>query len=229
MQALVCLFFILLQNVCCAEYYSQCGQDRFVHDRFFKNMRNGVFIDIGAHDGVRLSNTYFFEKELGWTGICFEPIPEVFEQLKNNRRSLCVQGCVSNENVDKLFLNVVGPSSMLSGILEKYEEPHLKRIQLEIAQLGGYCDYFNVHCYLLNDILEAEGISHVHFLSLDTEGGELDILKSIDFAKYQIDVITVENNYNDPRLLSVMQERGFLYVTNLEQDMVFVNRNAKFD
>lgn len=53
-----------------------------MNERFFKNLKNGVFFDIGAHDGVSLSNTYFFEKELGWSGICLEPIPEVFERLK---------------------------------------------------------------------------------------------------------------------------------------------------
>jgi hypothetical protein len=65
------------------KYYSQIRQDRYI-DFFFSKKRNGVFVDIGANDGVTLSNTYFLEKERHWTGICIEPIPSSFEKLKAN-------------------------------------------------------------------------------------------------------------------------------------------------
>ena len=52
-------------------YKSQFGQDKFLNENIFKNKRNGVFIDIGAHDGITYSNSYVFEKQLDWTGICF--------------------------------------------------------------------------------------------------------------------------------------------------------------
>jgi hypothetical protein len=48
-----------------ATYYSQIGQDKFVHEQYFLGMREGTFVDIGAYDGVDGSNSYFFEKELG--------------------------------------------------------------------------------------------------------------------------------------------------------------------
>ena len=47
------------------EFYSQYGQDKFLFENFFKEKNNGFYLDIGAHDGITLSNTYFFEK-LGW-------------------------------------------------------------------------------------------------------------------------------------------------------------------
>src|SRR5260221_7249446 len=77
-------------------YYSQCGQDQFLYENFFRTKREGVFVDIGAHDGIFYSNTKFFE-ELGWQGLCIEPIPEVFEQLKKNRKAICIQGCISDQ------------------------------------------------------------------------------------------------------------------------------------
>ena len=63
-------------------YYSQCKQDQYINESFFKGKDSGVFVDIGAHNGISLSNSYFFEKELGWNGVCIEPMPEVYSELK---------------------------------------------------------------------------------------------------------------------------------------------------
>ena len=67
-------------------FYSQFGQDAFVFKEFFENKQNGIFIDIGAHDGESFSNSKFFEKTLNWKGICIEPIPEVFQELKKKSK-----------------------------------------------------------------------------------------------------------------------------------------------
>ena len=210
-------------------YQSQCGQDRFVHENYFFFFKNGIFVDIGAHDGISLNNTYFFEKEMGWTGICIEPIPEIFERLKANRNAVCIQGCVSDQVGNKKFLQISGPVEMLSGLVDKYDPRHLKRIDRELLGEGGYSEIIDVKCYLLNELLEEQGIDHVNFLSLDTEGGEFEILSSIDFSRVKIDVITVENNYNDPRFIYLLSKNGFRFVTSLEQDMIFVNDSFSFD
>jgi len=57
-------------------YYGQHGED-FLLWHFFNYRRDGYFLDIGAHDGIALSNTKSFE-ERGWRGICAEPVPPVF-------------------------------------------------------------------------------------------------------------------------------------------------------
>src|SRR5580700_5035187 len=92
------LMFIMINLTCFATYHGQFRQDKFINDHFFKNRKNGTFIDIGAFDGVSLSNTCFFEKELDWSGICIEPIPEIYEQLKANRNCTCIHGCIAVEN-----------------------------------------------------------------------------------------------------------------------------------
>ena len=55
-----------------ARYFSQAGQDRYLNEQFFKNKRNGTFVEIGGHDGWTGSNCVFFEKVLNWTGIVVE-------------------------------------------------------------------------------------------------------------------------------------------------------------
>jgi FkbM family methyltransferase len=175
-------------------YYSQWGQDKFMNEEFFHNKPDGIFIDIGAHNGISYSNTKFFE-ELGWKGICIEPIPEVFKELKRNRKAHCLQGCISNFSGIAHFGEVVGNSQMLSGLVEKFDPIHQTRIVDAIHSNQGSYKVIEVNCYLLNDILQEYGFSHIDYLTLDTEGGELDILQSIDFSKFNIDFIDVENNY----------------------------------
>src|SRR5208282_2318440 len=51
-------------------YYSQLGQDKWVIENIFKHRRGGFFVDIGAYNGVDISNTYYMEQQLGWSGIC---------------------------------------------------------------------------------------------------------------------------------------------------------------
>lgn len=207
-----------------AQFYSQVGQDQFVYENFFKDLcGGGTFVDIGAHNGVKFSNTYFFEKELGWKGVCVEPIPEVFAALQQNRKAVCVQGCISNKPGISPFMRIQGPSEMLSGLVDKYDAKHMERIERSLSRKGSK-EFLEVECFTFQDLMEKQGIEHVHFLSLDTEGGEYDILSSIDFNKIQVDVIAVENNYDDPRFEKLMAANGFELVKTLEQDMIFVNK-----
>src|SRR5687767_14863567 len=97
-------------------FFSQFNQDRFLETEVFKGKRGGVFVDIGANDGITLSNTYFFEKYRDWTGICIEPIPAVFEKLRANRKAICVNGCIAPSNGTAEFLWVSGAAEMLSGL-----------------------------------------------------------------------------------------------------------------
>src|SRR5205823_12423666 len=98
---------------------SQLGQDKVV-DEYLRGKRNGVFVDIGAYDGVTFSNTLMLENERDWTGICIEPLPDVCAALRKNRRCICVQACIGNrEDREVDFLAVQSEAfrtRMLSGV-----------------------------------------------------------------------------------------------------------------
>ena len=66
-------------------YYSQCGEDAFLNNNFFKNRKNGTYIELGALDGVLYSNTKFFQDTLNWSGVLIEPHPHKFKLLEKNR------------------------------------------------------------------------------------------------------------------------------------------------
>lgn len=197
-----------------ATFYSQFGQDAYVYNKFFVGKIGGVFIDIGANDGITLSNSYFFETQLGWTGICVEPLPAVFEKLRRNRSSICIEGCVYDKADTVSFLSISGGPDMLSGIVDNYHPAHLQRIEREVAETGGAYEKIQVRCYAFNDLLASNNIYHVDYLTIDTEGGELEILKSIDFSRFDISVIDVENNYNDPEFERYMATQGYRKLTD---------------
>ena len=72
------------------ESYSQIGQDLWVQETL-KNKKNGYFLDIGAHDGIYLSNTYLLEKNYNWNGLCIEGNPLIVDSLKHffvNRKEI---------------------------------------------------------------------------------------------------------------------------------------------
>lgn len=221
-------FLIIVLSVAgsAAQYKSQCGQDQYFNDNFFKNKRGGVFIDIGAHDGETFSNTWFFEKVLDWKGICFEPMPDIFDQLVKNRNCTCLKGAVSDKEGYVSFRRIHGPNGaceMLSGIESKFDPEHIERLKQHCVGANFSHEFIPVYCYLLNNILEQYQYHYVDFLSLDTEGGELDILKSIDFARFYIYAITVENNYGSNSIREFLESKGFRYITKLEQDEVYIN------
>jgi len=85
--------------------YSQIGQDLEVLN--FYNKKDGFFIEIGASDGIFLSNTYLLEKDHNWKGICVEPVPSKFELLcKNRPNSFCCDKAVFNKTNENVMFNI---------------------------------------------------------------------------------------------------------------------------
>jgi FkbM family methyltransferase len=212
-----------------SKYFSQpcTQQDKYLNERYFKDKRKGVFVDIGAHDGISYSNTYFFEKELGWSGICIEPLPSVFELLKKNRNCVCINACISQSKGIVDFIEVKGSAEMLSGMVSTYHPKHLERLKEEIQRDGGSYSVIRVQSDPLGDILDKYHIENIDYLSLDTEGGEFDILNSIDFTKCMIQAISVENNYGDVRIKALLGSKGFYLVDVLSNfDEIYINERS---
>lgn len=223
MKKILCSLLLLLGSVHAQEktYYSQHDQDKFVHETFFPEKKDGVFVEIGAYDGVAFSNTYFFERELGWTGLCIEPNPEPFAALQNNRKAHCIQGCIADRTGSVKFLQISGYASMLSGIKDKQHPKHLERIHKEVSQKGGATTEIEVPTFTLKDLASKYKIHRIDFLSIDTEGNEWDILSSIDFDAIDIDVITIENNYKDQRFKNHLQSKGYVFIQKLGCDELY--------
>ena len=168
-----------------------------------------MFVDIGANDGICLSNTFYLEKNRGWTGIAVEPIPDVYARLTVNRKCLAVNGCIGAQSGKAKFQVVSGYAEMLSGLIDEYDPHHKQRIHDEISEHGGMCREIEADCFTFNELLDKHNIRHIDYLSIDTEGAEYSILRSIDFNHIDISVVGVENNYADSRFPIFMKKNGF--------------------
>ncbi|SFI88951.1 methyltransferase, FkbM family [Bacillus sp. 71mf] len=212
------------------QYYSQIGQDKYVNERIFRGMENGFFVDIGAHDGISYSNSYFFEKHKNWKGICVEPLPEVYQLLRKNRECICIEGAIFFEDGYQDFLRVQGPTNteMLSGLVNEYDSRHKNRIDIEIQGSNGSSEVIKVKTFPLQSILDTHNVTHIDFCSIDTEGSELGVLQSIDFKKVKIECITVENNYQTKNVEEYLTMQGYRLVEKLEYDDIFLHSQSKF-
>jgi len=188
----------------------------------FNNKTDGFFVDIGAHDGISINNTKMLE-DLGWDGICIEPHPKVFQRLVQNRTCKTVNCAVWDHNTKVKFLALTGPTEMLSGIQESYDPKHYQRIQFELRRDGGTSEIIEI------DALKFESIvmnKKIDFMSIDTEGSELQILKQINFENYDIELICVENNFFEHKFEEFFLTKGYHLHCNIGIDFFF-KKNRK--
>jgi len=176
------------QDSLAARAVSQLGQDLWVIEQTGAK-RNGFFVEFGATDGVRLSNTWLLETEFDWTGICAEPNPVMFEQLRANRRCITSSACiggVSGQEVEFILADAFG------GIADYAMADHHAQRRDDFRRDGKT---MRVTTVSLEDFLIAHDAPRkIDYLSIDTEGSEYEILRHFPFDQWSIRLITVEHN-----------------------------------
>lgn len=187
----------------CHRSTAQLFQDLFVAYQL-RERTNGFFVEFGATDGVDLSNTCMLERTYQWRGILAEPARIWHERLARNRGCVVDHRCVWHKSGETLVFNETSQPELST--LEAFSagDSH--------AQARECGKRYPVATVALNDLL-AEHVAprHIDYLSVDTEGSELDILRGFDFDRYRVDIITVEHNLGPAReqIHSLLSARGF--------------------
>ena len=114
---------------------------------------------------------------------------------------------------------------MLSGISNEYNQTHIDRIKGEVNHYGGKINTIKVPVKKLQTILDENNIFDIDFCSLDTEGSEFNIIKSIDFEKTNIKVFIIENNYKETYIQDYLETKDYQLYKKLEWDDVFIKKN----
>jgi FkbM family methyltransferase len=175
---------------------SQLGQDLWVLEKSAYK-RKGFFVEFGATDGVLLSNTYLLETEFAWTGLCAEPNPKMFAQLRHNRQCVVSDACIageSGEEVDFVFAGAFGG-------MTRHCSADLHRERRAAYASAGHVG--RLVTISLDDFLRSHRAPYnIDYLSIDTEGSELEILMNFPFERWNIRLITVEHN-NTPHKDSI--------------------------
>lgn len=200
-------------------FKSQYGQDKILLE-LIGDKKEGFFVELGACDGVMYSNTYYFEKELGWNGILIEPNPSFLNELKKNRNcNISNEICTSVENEDIDFLL----SGAISGVVNENPGYWVRQnmetnptIKMSSTTLSIILDKYNAPPV-------------IDFLSLDVEGLEYDILKTFPFDRYRFNYICVEHNScfdgieNKNRIQEILTNNGYTLIKEIGIDDIYKN------
>lgn len=201
-------------------FYSQSGQEKFINNLFFRNMRNGFFVEIGAFDGIKGSNCFFFEKFLGWHGVAIEPSMNQFLLLKKNRKCECVNKAITGKKERIEFIDIIKGLTQMSGINNSHYQKTLEIINKDPRNI---LDKKIIETSTFSEILGNNYL--IDYLSIDVEGGEQDIIESINFDIYKIKVLSIENNQpNQINYEKCLSSKGFCYIDNVGVDEIYFNK-----
>jgi FkbM family methyltransferase len=202
--------------------YSQLEQDINVLE-FYNYKKGGYFIEIGASDGINLSNTYLLEKDYEWKGICIEPIPEKYNELLKNRKCICENEPIYSSSDIEIEFAICGKYDMYSGIYNHIVH-HKKTVDSEKKII-------KLKTKTLTDILDKNNApGFIDYLSIDTEGSELEILRGINFNKYQFGTIDIEHNYVEPIRTSIKDfliENDYIYLKENRWDDTYIHKSLE--
>lgn len=210
------------------DFHAQWGQDRFIH-KWLMPFEGGTFFEAGALEGLHLSNTLFFERERNWRGILVEMQPWFFPKIRENRpRSHCVQAALGSERIDQLFLNAGDRSGLLRHMdprsivhLEEHYRDHTPKPVFQVLWVA---------VRPIMDVFAEAGMAHINYFSLDVEGAEIDILRTIDFSQVRIDLFTIEANSDKFQALrDLLEPHGYDFLGALGVDGFFVRHDVLAD
>lgn len=187
------------------KYFGQWETDKII-ESYFINQKKGICVEVGAANGIKGSNTLYFE-HLGWEALCIEPNPKQFDSLEEHRKN--VAHYAVSDKVGKMELTVfdVGDNNIMSSLTSLKPDERLVKSHSHIIN-----ESYNVEVEVetLPNILEIYSFpNQIDFISIDTEGTELDVLKGVDFDKYHVKLFVVENNYNDSNIEDFMKSKGY--------------------
>ena len=177
---------------------------------FFNNKTDLFFVDICSYKCNWFSNTFLLEDKYNWDGICCEPFPVVFSKLKNHRKSKCYNYVISNKSDVSLKFTRQQLSSARN--IKPKTTPY---IEVNNHKKNSDKQTTIVNTITLQNFLNKNEVSSlVHYLSLDTNGNEIEILKIFDFSKYTFLYITLENNNKEPsksEVKKLLLDKGYFY------------------
>lgn len=173
--------------------YSQSGEDIIISDLFVRlRINTPTYLDIGANEAVSHSNTYRLYTRRS-KGVCVEPNPILYKKLLTKRkRDTCLNaGIAFNERTEADFYifpeKVNGLNTFSKQDADFWEQIGNNEIGRHKIEKVIKMQLINI-----NDIMEKYFNSHPNFISIDVEGLDLQILKTINFEKFRPEVFCIE-------------------------------------
>ena len=199
-------------------FYSQQGEDIYIYNNFInKFCSDGIFVELGAMNGLIYSNTKYFEDNLGMTGVLIEPTAQYNELIKNRPNCKCYNLAV-NYTKDKVkFLGDYATAGLVDTMNDTFRKGwHQNSIEYEVDGEP------------ISEILNKSNIEYIDLITIDVEGGEEVVLKTFDF-KIPIYVVCIEldehNPEKDERCRAILIENGFTFNKRFLINEFWINNN----
>ena len=168
--------------------YSQQGEDLII-DKLLGYKKSGFYVDVGANNPNHFSNTKRFYKK-GWRGINIEPDLNNFQKFKDQRKRDINLNCGIATTNSKLTFYKFFPdtlSTFSKSEANKYKKQGYKLQEKKDVEVQPLSDVLSQYCKKGN----------IDFFSVDTEGFDLDVLKSNDWNKFKPKLICIESVSHD--------------------------------
>ncbi len=207
-------------------YYGHHELDRKL--KKYLNYKNGFFVELGANDGVRQSNTLYFEKNLDWNGVLVEPIKKKYLKclkFRSNKNYFFNNACVSfNYKDNKIKMIYSDLMSSISG-KEIYNKVDAKKHAYDGKQYLNKNEDIEevwVDTKTLNNIFEEINAPKLmDFLSLDVEGSEIEVLNGINFLTYNFKFILIESR-DDEEIKKYLISKNYHFLEKIsKRDLIF--------
>ena len=172
---------VLFANKYGPDRNSERGEEWLIRD-FFGDRRGGFFVDVGANDYKRFSNTYYLDTVLGWSGIAIEPQARFEAGYTANRpRTKFRPFFVSDQSNAQAKLYVLAQNSLPTSGDKDFT-----------ARFGKDVKEETVPTITLNDLLDSERVTSIDFMSMDIELWEPKALAGFDVERFRPELVCVE-------------------------------------
>jgi len=197
------------------KYVSLYGED-FLLEKLFPFKKDGFFVEVGCIDGLRFSNTSYFES-IGWKGLCIEAHSDYIDMIKSNRpKSIVEHAAVGDKDIMEIdfFANSRGTFSTVDKSKGKEWEGN--------EYFSGF-ETQKVAMLTLNTIFKKHNIKDIDFISIDIEGHEVEALMGMDMDVYQPTVVMVESDSKEHRskIDSILLNKGYKFIASLRHDLFY--------
>eukprot|EP00188_Purpureofilum_apyrenoidigerum_P001942 Plantae.Rhodophyta-Purpureofilum_apyrenoidigerum.ctg21217.p1 GENE.Plantae.Rhodophyta-Purpureofilum_apyrenoidigerum.ctg21217~~Plantae.Rhodophyta-Purpureofilum_apyrenoidigerum.ctg21217.p1 ORF type:complete len:417 (-),score=55.78 Plantae.Rhodophyta-Purpureofilum_apyrenoidigerum.ctg21217:372-1622(-) len=216
-------------------FYGQDGgghnqPDKIVFENFFKDppVVNGIFVEVGAQDGLSRSNTLFFEETLNWNGILVEAATPNYEKLKDaqskrRKNSQIVHAAACPKEGTVKFIGDGGTAGRVDRLAPAFVEKWSRYWK------SPWNEEYEVPCEPMSSILSKAGLHQIDFISIDAEGSELDFLETTDFDIVMIRVLVFESGMDvvrDALARDLLHNKGFCHAFDVSTNQYWVKDPA---
>lgn len=195
--------------------YAQYHED-VILAALLSDVKKGFYIDIGANYPTIDSVTKHFYDQ-GWTGINIEPIPSLYEQLTDERpNDLNLQiGIGKKESKLTFYENVTIPGH------SSFDYDQAATVK------GSQIKEYEINVLPLARVILQYKVKHVHFLKIDVEGFESEVIAGMDWKKVRPEVICIEANHRSDAWQKDLISKGYIAFINDGLNEYYIAKEAK--